>query len=243
MDLLGRKSQKNTKKIIRQEDASSWDVVVLSFKLLIQRIQHWIQVNFWDVLFSAGLVTAPAAKAGMHYAVAAMLRDPGGSEVLILPPMKTGFKQYFWKSLLISVVKWVVFALIAVSIDFWIRQESWGFRFVSVVSIYGLVLWWLSVGYLHPIMVENPTYRAPLIFKEAVILAFKKPFQSLLFAVVSSLLLIFGVALLGPVMLLIPVLRTILMMQGYWFITGREIPGFMEIYEYIQKREQNRNLR
>ena len=241
MDFLGRKSQKNTKKIIRQDEASSWDVVVLSFKLLIQRIQHWIQVNFWDVLFSAGLVTAPAAKAGMHHAVAAMLRDPGGSEVTALPPMKVGFKQYFWKSLFLSVIKWITFALIVVSIYFWVSQDSWGLRFVSVVSIYGLVLWWLSVGYLHPIMVENPTYKVSLILKEAVFLAFKKPFQSLLFAVVSSLLLIFGVALLGPVMLLIPVLRSILMMQGYWFVTGNEIPGFMEIYEYIQKKESIKN--
>ncbi|MFH1446772.1 MAG: hypothetical protein ABIG43_05090 [Chloroflexota bacterium] len=220
---------------LKQAQASSWDVVVLAFKLLFSRVQFWIQPNFWTVIFSLGLVTAPGAKAALHHTTAAGLRDPAGSEVNALKEMKTGFKCYLWRALLLSIIKWFFFAVIALSIYFWVSQDTWALRAVSIISIYGLVLWWLSSGYIYPIFVDNPKQPVFQVLKQAMLLAFKKPFPSLLFAVVSTLLMILGIALLGPVMLIIPVLRAILMLQGYWFLTGREIPGFMEIFEYANK--------
>ncbi len=230
-----KKPPEPTRPRLKQAQASSWDVVVLAFKLLFPRIQFWIQANFWTVLFSLGLVTGPGAKAALHYTTAAGLRDPAGSEVNALKEMKIGFKRYFWKALSLSIVKWFIFAVIAVSIYFWVAQDTWALRAVSIISIYGLVLWWLSSGYIYPILVDNPKQSVFQVLKQAMLLAFNKPFPSLLFAVVSTLLMILGIALLGPVMLIIPVLRAILMLQGYWFLTSREIPGFMEIFEYANK--------
>jgi len=213
-----QKPPEPTRPRLKQAQASSWDVVVLAFKLLFPRIQFWIQANFWTVLFSLGLVTGPGAKAALHYTTAAGLRDPAGSEVNALKEMKIGFKRYFWKALSLSIVKWFIFAVIAVSIYFWVAQDTWALRAVSI-----------------PILVDNPKQSVFQVLKQAMLLAFNKPFPSLLFAVVSTLLMILGIALLGPVMLIIPVLRAILMLQGYWFLTSREIPGFMEIFEYANK--------
>jgi len=219
--------------------ASAWDVVVLSFKLLFQRIQLWIQPNFWMVVFSLGLVTTPGAKAAMYHIVSLGLRDPGDSTgVNPFKEMRNGFKRYFWRALLLSIIKWLTFGVIAVSIYFWITQEGWGLRAVSIISIYALVLWWISAGYLHPILVDIPRQPMGKILKAALLLGLRKPFQSLLFAVVSTLLMVLGTVLLGPVMLIIPVVRAIVMLQGYWFLEDRQKPSFMEIHEYVNLQEK-----
>lgn len=239
ISLFRRGPNRPRKPLTPQSQASAWDVVVLSFKLLFQRIQFWIQPNFWTVVFSLGLVTAPAAKAAMHHTVALGLRDPGDSAAIRpFKEMQSGFKYYFWRALLLSLIKWLAFGVIAVSIYFWVTQESWGARAVSIVSFYGLVLWWISAGYIHPILVENPRQPIDKILKAALLLGLRKPFQSLLFAVVSTLLMVLGTALLGPVMLIVPVARAILMLQGYWFLVGWQVPGFLEIHEYVNLQEK-----
>jgi len=236
---LRRDTNRPPKPPTPQSQASAWDVIVLSFKLLFQRIQLWIQPNFWMVVFSLGLVTAPGAKAAMYHIVSLGLRDPGDSTgVNPFKEMQNGFKRYFWRSLLLSMIKWLTFGVIAISIYFWVTQKGWGLRAVSIISIYALVLWWISAGYLHPILVDNPRQPMGKILKAALLLGLRKPFQSLLFAVVSTLLIVLGTALLGPVMLIIPVARAIVMLQGYWFLEGRQIPGFMEIHEYVNLQEK-----
>lgn len=84
-------------------------------------------------------------------------------------------------------------------------------------------------------MVDNPNESPLQIIKEALSLGFTKPFQSLLYAVVTALLSILGTVLLGPILLIIPVARALLMMQGYWFVTGAVIPGFLNIYDYVSR--------
>lgn len=231
---------KQPKNRICQEQATVWDVVLLSFKLLFSRIQFWIQPNILDFIFSLALVTAPAANAAMYHTVAAGLQDPGGSEIRVFQEMKDGFKRYFWKALLLSIINWIVVVVIIISIYFWVSKDTWILRAISIISFYGLVLWWLSNGYVHPILVELPNQPVVYILKRALLLGFLKPFQSMLFAVISSLLLVFGIIFLGPVMLIIPVLRAILMTQGYWFLTGKDIPGFTDISEYVQKKYINK---
>lgn len=218
-----------------KENISSWDVVVLSFKLLFQQIQFWIRPNIWMVLLSIPVLTAPAAKAALYQTTATALRDPALIHTRPWQEIRKGFLGNIWRALGLTLIKWGVAAVILVSLWFWTTQETWLLRSVSIISFYGLVLWWLAVGYLHPSLVENPENSLYLVVKEAVTLAFQRPFDSLLFAVVSTLLNILGLALLGPILLVIPVLRSILHMHGYWYLTGRVIPGFMNLAEYTEK--------
>lgn len=227
---------KPQKPCLDQSQASAFDVVWLTFKVFLPRIQFWILLNLWNVIFSLGLVTAPAAKAALYHTVALGLRDPGDSEVNVFAEMKVGFKCFFWKALLISVIRWFVLIVIAFSIYFWVGREAWTLRVVSIISFYALLLWWMSSGYLYPVLVDNPNLAAWQVLKQGLLLAFKNPFLSLLFTVVDTLLLICGVVfLLGPITIIIPALRSILLLQGYWYLTGRVIPGFMDIHEYTNK--------
>ncbi len=219
---------------IRSEDISSWDVVVLSFKLFLQQIQFWIIPNIWMVLLSIPIVTAPGANAALYRTVAAGLRDPALIHTSARREMKTGFSTNFWRSLGLALIKWFVVVVILVSGWFWITKDTWLLRSVSIINMYVLMLWWLSIGYLYPILVEKPDISLIQVIKEAVELALRKPFDSLLFAIVSTLLNLLGLVLLGPILLIIPALRSILHVQGYWFLTGQVIPGFLDLVEYTQ---------
>lgn len=235
--IKGKNKLKAIVKQKSQKDASPWDVVMISFKVFRQNLLFWIKTNLYTVIYSLGLITIPAAEAAMYYTVEAGLHDPGESKINVSATMKTGFKQYFWRAILISFIKWSVYFVIIFSIYFWITQKSLFLRFISIISLYALVIWWISSGYFIPILIDNPQQKAINIIKRAIKIGFMRPFQSLLFTFISTLLFIMGFVLLGPILLIIPVLRSILMTHGYWYLLGNEIPGFMEIFEYVNKNE------
>lgn len=226
---------------ITQENASGWDVLLLSFKIAFKRLNFWIRPNIWYLLLSIPLVTAPGAKAAMMSTVGQGLRDPGESRVDPRSEMKAGFSRFFRYSLGLSLIKFAGFAVIGFSIYFWVFQEQLYFRVISILAFYGLVLWWLAMQYIYPVLIDTEEPSVIKVIKRSFSLSLKNPFQTLLLAVVNLLLLLFGIILLGPVLLIIPVLRAILSMHFYWFITGQVIPGFMEVSEYLStyKNEVN----
>jgi uncharacterized membrane protein YesL len=230
-----RDSSKQSEKRIPQESATSWDIIWLSIKLLYNRLGFWIQPNILFVLSSLGVVTISGAKAALTYTVAAGLRDPGESKVIVKREFKEGFRKFFWKSLLITIIKWFIFSVIALSIFFWFQQDILSLKFIAIISIYALVLWWLSVGYLFPVLIDNPELNALQIVREAFFLGFHNPYRSFVFSLISSAFLALGIALAGPILLVIPVLRSIIMMQAYWLITKKQIPGLLEIHEYVNR--------
>ncbi len=235
MFLFGREHKKEQVPKINQKDATPLQVVGLVFKVLYQRLNIWIYVNFWFIVFSLGIVTSPAARTALYHVCIATLRDPGNSRTNHILEMKSSFKTYFWKSLLISLVKWVSFGLITFSLFFWLNQESFLIRLLSVLSFYALLQWCLVTPYVFPIVVEHPDLSVFSAYKDAFILTSKNPFQSIFLFIINALLLIIGVVLLGPILLILPTLRALVTIHSYWFLTGEEIPGFMDIDEYVNK--------
>ncbi|MBN2044353.1 MAG: hypothetical protein JW757_04965 [Anaerolineales bacterium] len=220
---------------IQKEVVTSWDVVVLTFQLAFQQIQFWVRPNIWLVLLSLPMVTAPAAKAALYQTVAAGLRDPALIRTNPRHEVKSGFFNYFWLSLGLVLLKWLIFAIIFGATLFWITRKTWLLQSVSIITFYVLAIWWLSSGYLYPILIHDQNRNIFVIARKALKLALTKPFDSLLFSVVSTLLSLLGIVLLGPILLIIPSLRSILHLQGYWYVTGQVIPGFMDIVEYTEK--------
>lgn len=217
------------------KDTSSWDIVTLSLKIFYRRLQFWIQPNMISILFSLLILSGPAAKAGLYRTVASGLRDPAGVKVRVWKSMKFGMLKNSLRALIICVIKWLFFLVIIFSIFFWVQQETWLLRTISILGFYVLFIWWLATVYSYPILVENPSFGTWKVMKQSWILAFQRPIDSLLFAGIRTLLLIFGLILLGPIMLIIPAFRAILSLHAYWFIVGKEIPGFVDPVEYAQK--------
>jgi uncharacterized membrane protein YesL len=223
------------KRRLTQGEASAWDVVVLSFKLLFKRIHFWIRPNLAFVILSIPIITGPGAKAALFHSISEGLKDPAGSRISIRSELKKGFHNYFWRSFLLSLIKFASLAVILAAIYFWVTRPEIGLRYISILAFYGLVMWWLASGYIYPILITHPEYKLLAVLGAAIRLAFQKPFESLLFAVVSTLLFILGLALLGPILLVIPALRAILLIQGYWYLAEFEIPGFLPEDVYARK--------
>lgn len=211
---------------------SAWDIVLLSFKIMFKRIHFWIRPNIWYLLFSLPIITNPGAKAALIYSVSEGLRDPEFSTVVLRETMKDGFKKYFRPALALSLMKNAGLLVIAFSIYFWISQEDLIFRIISILAIYGLVVWWLASAYIYPVLIENPSLPALEIFKKSFLLSARNPFKALLFSIIDLLLSIFSLILFGPIMLIAPALRAILCVHSYWHLTGQVIPGFMDVFDY-----------
>jgi len=212
---------------------SPWDVQILSTKLFFLYILTWFKINLWYLLFSLPIVTIPAAKASLYHSIALGLKLPQPEEIKPRSEMLKWFRQYFWLATIISIIKWLSLALILFSLFFWLSQEAWWLRAVSIVVFYVLFMWWLMNGYLLPSMIENADSGIKNIYKDAISLAFRKPFASLMFASVSTLLLVFELILFGPMVLIIPSARAIIQINGYWFLSGRLIPSFIDPEKYI----------
>lgn len=217
------------------------DVVWLSLKLSFTRIQRWLPVNLLFLLYSLPILTGPTAKTAMFSTVAQLLRDPGDSRTEINESMKTAFKLHRARPFLVVLIKWVVFLLIVLSIWFWVNRESLVMRLVTILPIYALVLWASTISFIYPIMVQNPQMTALQVSRNAFLLAFTHPFSSLLIALVGIILTALGLIMLGPILLIIPVMRAILMTHAYWFLTGEPIAGFIETSTYIQMMHSEDN--
>ena len=223
---------------ITQENASAWDVVVISFKVMFRQLQHWIKPNVWYLLLSIPIFTSPGAKAAMFSAVAEQLRDPEHSHTDSRQSMREGFWLFLKPALGLSLLKWGSFLVIAFSIYFWITQEVLYLRVIAILAIYGLVLWGLVNAYLYPLLAAHPQWPLKEIIKTSYSFGARRPFETLMLCVINFLLLIFGLIPLGPVLCIIPVLRTILSTHFYWYFSGQTIPGFMDVYTYYQTNKE-----
>jgi hypothetical protein len=208
-------------------------LVFLCVRQLYQRIYFWVRPNFWTVLLSIPLIAAPAAQAALYYTLCAGLRDPGESLVDLRKTFKSGFFRFFGRSLALSLINLAALALILLSIYFWIGfQDSW-LQWVTMIALYFLAMWWLTQPFLYPVLVENPDLSAIKTMRRAVLIALARPFHAMFITMLNTLLSIIGLALLGPVLFVIPALVGLISIQITWHLTGVEIPDLVDRSEYF----------
>ena len=239
MFLFKKDQSRDNIRQINQKDATPFQVVGLTFNLLYQRLNIWIYINFLFILSSVGIMSAPAGKYALYHTIMATFKDPGNSRTNHFSEMKNSFKSHFWSALLLAFVKWSSLGLIVWSLLFWLNQESILFKLLSVISIYGLIEWGLITPYIMPILLEHPEISVFDAYKMSFILTSKNPVQALFFFIVNLFLLILGMILLGPVLLFLPTLRAMLFVHSYWYLSGEEIPGFIEIDKYVNTHYAN----
>lgn len=211
------------------------DLVLLCVRQLFQRIYFWIRPNFWSALLTIPLITAPAAQAALYYTICAGLRDPGESQVNLRSTFKTGFFLFFGRSLALSLLNLAALALILFSIYFWLGFQGSFLQWVTVIALYFLVMWWLVQPFLYPLLVDNPSLSLKKVIRQAVLIALARPFHALFIAALNTLLTVIGLALLGPVLFLIPALVGLISIQATWQLTGVEIPDRVDRAEYFSR--------
>jgi hypothetical protein len=214
------------------------DVIFLSFRQAFSRMQVWIRPNFWMVLLSIPVLTAPAAAAGLFQAVRGRLLDPGDSRSSLRQDFRSGFFRFLGYSLALGVTNLLILAVILFSILFWTRQQERIFNYISIISFYFLAMWWLCQPFLIPAMIENPGRSIPRLLGHVIRLVSRSPLFALLITFTNTFLSVVGLVLLGPVLLIIPALVSLISLQSYWLLTGREIPDWLDPLQYENKLQQ-----
>lgn len=216
----------------RPEVPRIFDVIWLSCKQLIKRLPFWIRPNFWYVLLSLPIITNPAACVALNATVAAGLRDPGESRVNVRKTFKEAFFKHFGKSLALGFTNLVLFALIAFSIYFWVGQTERILNYISIIALYFFAMWFLCQPFLFPILISKEGYSIPHIYKDALVLVIRHPLVAFAVSLTNLFLSLVGLALLGPVLLVVPALLSLISIQTYWLLEGQPIPDWMEPEEY-----------
>jgi hypothetical protein len=208
------------------------DLLVLSLKQSFSRLPFWIRPNLWFLLLSLPILTIPAASAALHHTVSEGLQDPSERRVKAREAFRKAFFSLFGRSLVLSIINFLALALIIFTFNFWMGFDNRFLNYVSILVIYFGVMWWLCQPFIFPALIENPGLQLQKVIAIVVRLAFSQPFYALVITFIRTVFSIVGLALLGPVLLIIPVFNALFSIQAYWTMTGRRIPDLMDPVAY-----------
>jgi hypothetical protein len=206
----------------RANQISLISILFLAFKICFRHLGFLILLNLCFLLLSIPLITHPGAKAAMYSIIHGFLFDSLYQTTNPLREMAKQLRVWIKQSLFVEILKWIAFIVIVTSIVFWFsRTEPWQ-RFVTIIAIYALILWHLISTFVYPVMAYDQKASTFNSIRIAGRLVLSKPFECFFYAVISFLLFLVGIILMGPILLIIPVLVAILVTLGYQQLIGSD---------------------
>jgi hypothetical protein len=221
-------------------------VILLSLRQSIRRIPYLLRVCIWWLTFSLLIVTIPPALTALFYAVREGLKDPFELTVKPRDAFLRGVGLYAKKSYLLFFLNLFFFAAILLGIYFWFLQADPA-RYVTIVALAALFLWWLCQPFLLPVLIDQPELNVRQVYRRTFQVVTRSPLYALAITLMNTLLAIAGILLFGPSLFYIPSLMALISIQALWGMTGTEIPDLMDPVEYADKQdrkklEQARNM-
>ena len=218
----------------KQAYPNIWEVLKYAIQIFFQYMQYWFLFNISYLGYSLAIITIPSAKISLTAAIWKGLENVDGIKKEDSRKMRDYLKENFLKSIQILLIKILVFGIIGFSIWFWISRPEKILHFVSILAIYGLFLVWMTNFYLYPILIEDQTRTVSQACKLAFKQAFTKPFESAFFSTLDFILLVVEIVLFGPLMFVLPSLRKILSVLGYWYTSNKDIPMVVREFQGIK---------
>ena len=203
-------------------------LIIISIRQAFQRMYLLVRVSIWRLIFSLPIVTAPAATAAFYHTIREGLLDPHETHLNLRQSFPQAFKQHFWRSTGLYALNFAALIFVVQSIFFWLNQGNDLLVYITVISAYFLLMWWLCQPLLAPMLVENPDDSVWLLVKKIVRVVITNPLYAIVLAMIRSTLTLLTIALLGPVWLVLAPLAALITVQGLWAILGKEIPELAE---------------
>ncbi len=113
---------------------------------------------------------------------------------------KEAFKDFFWPSLKVGILNVVILITFVVNLWFYVQINGWP-RLISIIWIYGLILWAAAQLYLFPLLFEQKEPRALMTVRNAAVLVLAQPLFTLGVSVLALILTI--ICLVLPVLLVL----------------------------------------
>ncbi len=224
-----------------QKDCVGADKVLgISLKTSFRRIVFFLRVCVWWLTFSLLIVTIPAALAGLYYAVREGLRDPFEMTVKPRDAFLRGVGLHARRSYILALINLAILVVIVFGFVFWFLQEEPLLRYVAVIAISFFLFWWLCQPFLLPVLVEQPELSPWGVARRAMQLVVLSPFYAFAIALANTVIMIFGVLLLGPSLLYVPSLLALISIQALWGMTCAEIPELSDPVQYAEQQARRK---
>jgi uncharacterized membrane protein YesL len=196
-----------------------WESVSTASRLFWRHLGMLVVGNILWLLLSLPIVTWPAATAGLFYLVRRVVQEEmeASLQEARLGDFWDGFRQYWLRSSVLSVIDLAGLGLIAVALVFYWGSTEEPLRWlVGPIGLIGLA-WITAQLYVYPLLFER-TESSPLaIMREALLMALGYPLSSLSLLVTVTVLAIAAVALAGPVLFVffsaIAMIQTVMLRQ------------------------------
>ena len=196
-----------------------WESVSTASRLFWRHLGMLVVANILWLLLSLPIITWPAATAGLFYLVRRVVQEELGASPreARLGDFWDGFRQYWLRSSLLTVIDLAGLGVIAVALVFYGGSTEEPLRWlVGPIGLIGLV-WITAQLYIYPLLLERTGSRPWEIMREALLMAVGYPLSSLSLLVTVLVLLIAAVALAGPVLFVffaaIAMLQTVMLRQ------------------------------
>lgn len=132
---------------------------------------------------------------------------------------KDAVREMWWPSVRVGALNAVVLITMVVNLYFYAQFNSW-IRLISILWIYGLILWAVGQLYLFPLLFEQNEPRVLLVFRNAVILVLAQP--------LFSLVVFIGALVLTVICTIIPVLLVLIWPGLMALIGSRAVADILE---------------
>ena len=196
-----------------------WESVAIASRLFWRHLGMLVVANILWLLLSLLIVTWPAATAGLFYLVRRVVQEElnAPSQDARFSDFWDGFRQYWLRSSVLSIIDLAGLGVIAVALVFYGGSTNEPLRWlVGPIGLIGLA-WITAQLYVYPLLLERTGSRPWEIMREALLLALGYPLSSLSLLVTVIVLTIAAVALAGPVLFIffsaIAMLQTVMLRQ------------------------------
>jgi uncharacterized membrane protein YesL len=179
-----------------------WDSLSTAASLIWRRMGLLVAANVLWLLLSLPIVTWPAATAGLFLLAQRVVREELDGEPVEarLSDFWDGFRQYWQRSSLLTLLDVGMLALILVALMFYIRSSVEPLRWlVGPIALVGLV--WLGAQlYLYPLLLYRPSDRPWETMRTALLIALGYPLSTLSLTLTAIVLFLPAIGLAGPVL-------------------------------------------
>ncbi len=203
-------------------------LLIFSGQQLFRDLPVWIQINLWGLLLSVPLLSIPAARAAIYFAVEQQITDRIDGAFTPRQAFFAGFRRHFLRSTLAATLNLLIGALIVFSLFFWVNSPVAVLNYLAAVSIYFLLFWLVCQPFVFPILLAVPEQSPIGVLRLTVRLVVSTPLYALLTALLVFGINLIGIVLLGPVLLVLGTFVALLTTQALWVMTDRPLPVLQE---------------
>ena len=196
-----------------------WVSVSTASRLFWRHLGMLVVANILWLLLSLPIVTWPAATAGLFYLVRRVVQEEleASPQDARLGDFWEGFRQYWLRSSLLTVIDLAGLGLIAVALVFYWGSTAEPLRWlVGPIGLIGLA-WITAQLYVFPLLLERAGSVPWAIMREALLVAVGYPLSSLSLLVTVLVLTIAAIALAGPILFVffsaIAMVQTVMLRQ------------------------------